>query len=82
MGKALILICTDLESFDPDEDYREEPREVKFYFTMDDYKKYLNKFLKRQKAVQARKPVTLGQALHATLGTIVDINQKYRYWEA
>lgn len=54
---------------------------IDFIFDTKDEKNfnYLRKWLKRQKATRGCQ--TWGEALHAVLGTITDISQKYRSWD-
>lgn len=54
----------------------EEEPEVELVFTKNDIE-YLFKFLHRQKAVKDAKPKTLGDALHAIIGTVTNIQRSY-----
>lgn len=51
-------------------------KELEFIFLRENYN-YLYGWLKRQKAVKAAMPKTLGEAVRSTLGIVTNISGKY-----
>lgn len=56
-------------------------RKIEFVFDthFPDTYKYIRKWLKKQKATQNAK--TWGEAVHAVIGTITELNTKFRSWD-
>lgn len=74
----------DLDSYERnviDRGREDHPQDYQVKFVFDtklaSHFSYVRDFLKRQKAVHKANPATYGKALHAILGTVVDLNRKF-----